>query len=164
MTRRVSFARKTRVQVITTRNRPDVLLFVFVASYFLCCGDVESNPGPLNKDDLEFQTGNEPCDDASRVDKQLPVPGTVSTEPTAPRTNPDTGIAPDMASQILDTIRQQSVQFHSLETNMNQMRKDLGSIKTDIGLVRTKCEETDERCNRLETNYQTLSSAVQDTS
>ena len=76
MTRRVSFARKTRVQVITTRNRLDVLLFVFVASYFLCCGDVESNPGPLNKDDLEFQTGNEPCDDASRVDKQLPVPGT----------------------------------------------------------------------------------------
>ena len=32
MTSRVSFARKMRVQVITTRNRLDVLLFVFVAS------------------------------------------------------------------------------------------------------------------------------------
>ena len=32
MTSRVSFARKMRVQVITTKNRLDVLLFVFVAS------------------------------------------------------------------------------------------------------------------------------------
>ena len=163
MTRRASFARKMRVQVITTRNRLDVLLFVFVASYFLCCGDVESNPGPLDKDDLEPQARKEPRDDASGADKQPPVPRTVSTEPTASRTTPDTGIAPDMASQILDAIRQQSVQFQSLETNMNQMRNDLGSIKTDMGLVRTKCEEIDERCNRLETNYQTLSSAVQET-
>ena len=45
------------VQVITTRNRVDVLLFVFVASYFLCCGDVEMNPGPLDKDDLESKSG-----------------------------------------------------------------------------------------------------------
>ena len=92
MTRRASFARKMRVQVITTRNlrldvrdnkrldvrdnkrldvrdnkRLDVLLFVFVASYFLCCGDVESNPGPLEKDDLEPQARKEPRDDASRV-------------------------------------------------------------------------------------------------
>ena len=162
MTRRASFARKMRVQVIITRNRLDVLLFVFVASYFLCCGDVESNPGPLGKDDLKPQARKEPRDDASGADKRPPVPRTVSTEPTVLRTTPDTGIAPDMASQILDAIRQQSVQFQSLETNMNQMRKDLGSIKTDIGLVRTKCEETDERCNRLETNYQTLSSEVQE--
>ena len=42
------------------------------------------------------------------------------------------------------------------------MRNDLGSIKTDMGLVRAKCEETDKRCHTLETNYQTLSSAVQD--
>ena len=70
----------------------------------------------------------------------------------------------DTASQILDALRQQSVQFRSLENNMNQMRKDLGSIKTgDIGLVRRKCEEIDERCSRLETNNQTLSSAVQET-
>ena len=67
MTSRASFARMMRVQVITTRNRLGVLLFVFVASYSLRCVDVESNPGPLDKDDLESQTGNEPRDDASRV-------------------------------------------------------------------------------------------------
>ena len=109
---------------------------------------------------MEPQARKEPRDDASGADKQPPVPRTVSTEPTASRTTPDTGIAPDMASQILDAIRQQSVQFQSLETNVNQMRKDLGSVKTDTGLVRTKREEIDERCNRLETNYQTLSSAT----
>ena len=165
MTSRASYARKTRVQVITTRNRLDVLLLVFVAGFFLCCGDVESNPGPLDKDDLEPQARKEPRDDASGADKQPPVPRTVSTEPaTASRTTPDTSIAPDTASQILDALRQQSVQFRSLENNMNQMRKDLGSIKTgDIGLVRRKCEEIDERCSRLETNNQTLSSAVQET-
>ena len=67
-----------------------------------------------------------------------------------------------MASQILDAIRQQNMQFQSLEASMNQMRNDLGSIKTDLGLVKTKCEEIDKRCHTLETNYQTLSSAEQD--
>ena len=52
---------------VRDNKRLDVLLFVFVASYFLCCGDVESNPGPLEKDDLEPQARKEPRDDASRV-------------------------------------------------------------------------------------------------
>ncbi|KAL8599625.1 hypothetical protein ACOMHN_053684 [Nucella lapillus] len=39
-----------RLRLITVRNRLDVLLFVFVASYFLCCGDVELNPGPVDSD------------------------------------------------------------------------------------------------------------------
>ena len=88
------------------------------------------------------------------------TPGTVSTELT--RSSPDTCIAPDMASQIHDAIRQQNMQFQSLEASMNQVRNDLGSIKTDMGLVRAKCEEIDKRCHTLETNYQTLSSAVKD--
>ena len=41
MTKRANFAFKMRTQVVTPRNRLEVLLFVFVASYLLCCGDVE---------------------------------------------------------------------------------------------------------------------------
>ncbi|KAL8606584.1 hypothetical protein ACOMHN_009469 [Nucella lapillus] len=39
-----------QLRLITVRNRLDVLLCVFVASYFLCCGDVEVNPGPVDSD------------------------------------------------------------------------------------------------------------------
>ena len=120
MTKRASFARNTRVQVITTRKRVYVLLFV--ASYFVCCGGVEMNPGPLEKDD--YGTGDQP--QASK---------TVSTELATARPSPDTCIAPDMASQMLDAIRQQNMQFQSLEVSMNQTRNDLSSIKTDMRLV-----------------------------
>ena len=68
------------VQVITTRNRVDVLVFVFVASYFLCCGDVEMNPGPLDKDDLESKSDNELQDGTtSRTGAQPQASKTVST-------------------------------------------------------------------------------------
>ena len=81
MTKRASFARSMRVQVITTRNRADVLLFVFVASYFLCCGDVEMNPGSLDKDDLESKSGNELQDGTtSETGDQPKTSKTVSTE------------------------------------------------------------------------------------
>ena len=163
MTKRASFARSMRVQVITTRNRVDVLLFVFVASYFLCCGDVEMNPGPLDKDDLGSKSGNErPDGTTSETGVKPQASKTVSTELATAWPSPDTCLVPDMASQILDAIRQQNMQFQSLKASMNQVRNDLGSIKTDMGLVRAKCEEIDKRCHTLETNYQTLSSAVQD--
>ena len=99
MTKRASFARSMRVQVITTRNRVDVLLFVFVASYFLCCGDVEMNPGPLDKDALESKSGNELQDGTTSETGVQPLASkTVSTELATARPSPDTCIAPDMAS------------------------------------------------------------------
>ena len=79
MTKRASFARNTRVQVITTRKRVYVLLFV--ASYFVCCGDVEMNPGSLDKDDLESKSGNELQDGTtSETGDQPKTSKTVSTE------------------------------------------------------------------------------------
>ena len=51
-----NFAVKMRVQVVTPRNRPEVPLFVFVARYLLCCGDIELNPGPFEKEADEHTT------------------------------------------------------------------------------------------------------------
>ena len=51
-----NFAVKMRVQVVTPRNRPEILLFVFVARYLLCCGDIELNPGPFGKETDEHTT------------------------------------------------------------------------------------------------------------
>ena len=45
-----NFSVKMRVQVVTPRNRLEVLLLVLVARYLLCCGDIELNPGPFGKE------------------------------------------------------------------------------------------------------------------
>ena len=90
----------------------DFLLFVFVANYFLGCGDIKMNPGPLDKDDLKPKPGNELQVDAASGTGNLPqTPETVTTELATAQSSPDTCIAPDMAFQILDTIQQQNKQF-----------------------------------------------------
>ena len=81
MTKRANFAFKMRTQVVKPRNRLEDLLFVFMASYLLCCGDVELNPGPSGNE-TDTQTSQDPQEEApktkryeTRVDLQ-----TVSTE------------------------------------------------------------------------------------
>lgn len=162
MAQRASHAVKMRVQVIRARGRLDILWFVFVASYFLCCGDVEMNPGPTT--DATNVAGpdkhNEGKGDTTNESNQYRQPETVSKQTTPVPTAIETCIAPDMAAQILKAIQQQGEKFESLETNMHHIQTDLSSIKTDIGVVKSKCDAIDKRCDKLESNYQTLTTAV----
>ena len=161
MTQRANFAFKTRTQVVTPRNRLEVLLFVFMASYLLCCGDVELNPGPTGNE-TDTQTSQDPQEEApktkryeTRVDLQ-----TVSTEIPVRATSTD--IEQDMGARILEAIQQPNENFQSLQTSMNLMRDDIGAVKTDINHVRLKCEEIGSRCDRMEKKQSELSSKLQE--
>ena len=48
--KQANFAVKMCPQVVTPRNRLEVLRFVYVARYLLCCGDTELKPGPFRKE------------------------------------------------------------------------------------------------------------------
>ena len=50
MAKRANFAVKVHVHVVSPRNRLEILLFVFVARYPLCWGDIELNPGTVGKE------------------------------------------------------------------------------------------------------------------
>ena len=150
-----------RTQVVTPRNRLEVLLFVFVASYLLCCGDVELNPGPP-ENETDTQTSQDLQEEApktkrheTRVDLQ-----TVSTEIPVRATSTD--IEQDMGARILEAIQQQNENFQSLQTSVNLMRDDVGAVKTDINHVRLKCEEIGSRCDRMEKKQSELSSKLQE--
>ncbi|KAL8572593.1 hypothetical protein ACOMHN_017227 [Nucella lapillus] len=69
-----------RTRLITVRNRLDVLLFVFVASYFLCCGDVEVNPGPVDSDSPSQQQHD--TEEHSVMTNAVNVPDVTTAGPT----------------------------------------------------------------------------------
>ena len=101
---------------------------MFVASYLLCCGDVELNPGPSGNE-TDTQTSQDPQEEApktkcyeTRVDLQ-----TVSTEIPVRATSTD--IEQDMGARILEAIQQQNENFQSLQTSMNLMCDDIGTVK-----------------------------------
>ena len=103
MTERASFAAKMRMQVITVRNRLDVLLFVLVVRYSLCCGDVEMNHGPT-EDNLAQHPQSSDLQDSTPDG-----PNQVQSDSGTPRKcTADTSVSPDMATQILEAIRQQN--------------------------------------------------------
>ena len=145
---------KCEKQVITLRNRLDVLLFVFVVKHFLCCCDVEINPGPT-KENLQDDTPDGP--NGVHSDSDTLTPG-------IPLCNLQGIQAYHLMWQHIFWKRYGSrfEKLQSLETNLSLMRNDLGAIKTDIGLVRTRCQEIDKRCDRLEKENEKLSSSMQD--
>ena len=104
-TKRAKFALKLRMHVIITRNRLEVLLFVFVASYFLYCGDKR----PTDKVTVS----------RTPVINKTEEEGTTDRRPT--QLTPDTSVTPDLATQILEAIQQQNAKYQSLEANMNLM-------------------------------------------
>ena len=90
---------KCEKQVITLRNRLDVLLFVFVVKHFLSCCDVEMNPGPT-KGNFQNDAPDGPNSVYSDCD-------TLNTEHTPLQSSGDTSVSPDVATHILEAIRQQ---------------------------------------------------------
>ena len=110
-----NFAVKMHVQIVTPRNRPQIPLFLFVARYLLCCGDIELKPGPFGKEtdkhttqDTQEETATTQGDKA-RVDLQ-----TVSRhmDKISVQSVP-TDIDEDMGSRILEAIQPQNEKFHS---------------------------------------------------
>ena len=165
MTERAKFAIRMRKQVITTRNRAEVLLFVFVARYFLICHDVEVHPGPVNNSGAVHSSVDHPKDDATDRTKDKPsAEKTVSDDCTSPQCSPGTSVPPDMAAKILDAIEKQSKQFQSLQENLNSVSSDLSSIKSDIGEVKSRCEAIDKRCDQLDNQNRKLASTVNENS
>ena len=113
--KRSNFAVKMHVQVVTPRNRLEVLLLVLVVRYLLCCGDIELKPGPFGRgtdkhttQDTQEETATTQGDKA-RVDLQ-----TVSRhmDKISVQSVP-TDIDEDMGSRILEAIQPQNEKFHS---------------------------------------------------
>ena len=133
-----NFSVKMRVQVVTPRNRLEVLLFVFVARYLLCCGDIELNPGPFGKE-ADKHTTQDTQDETSTTqgDKVRLDPLTVSrhTDKISVQSVP-TDMDQDMDLRILEASQEQNEKFQSLQISMNLMRDDMGAVKTDITQVR----------------------------
>ena len=99
-----------------------------MARYLLCCGDVELNPAPSGNE-TDTQTSQDPQEEApetkryeTRVDLQ-----TVNTEIPVRATSTD--IEQDMGARILEAIQQQNENFQSLQTSMNLMCDDIGTVK-----------------------------------
>ena len=103
MTERASFAAKMRKQVITVRHRLDALLFVFVVRHLLCCGDVDMNPWPTEDHLTQHPQSGDPQDDTPDGPNQVQPDSGTPRKCTA-----DTNVSPDMATQVLEAIRQQN--------------------------------------------------------
>ena len=158
-----NFEVKMRVQVVTPRNRAEVLLFVFVARYLLCCGDIELNPGPFEKEtDKHTTQATQQETSTTNGDKARVDPQTVSrhTDKISMQSVP-TNIDQDMGLWILEAIQRQNEKFQSLQISMNLMRDDMGAVKTDISQVRIKCEEIGRTCDRIEKEHSELSTKLQ---
>jgi archaellum component FlaC len=162
MGKRVKWVLKMRVRLITVRNRVDFLLFVFVAAYLLCCGDVELNPGPMQNEQHAPEESTKVHDSGMTAATGAADTSKTSGGPPS-ESAAGTGIPTDVAAEILETLRTQAERFKSMETDMSSMRIDLGDIKSDIGQVRKKCEEIGRRCDSLEEDTQKLTSSLTET-
>ena len=161
--KRSNFAVKMHVQVVTPRNRLEVLLLVLVVRYLLCCGDIELKPGPFGRE-TDKHTTQDPQEETATTqgDKARVNPQTVSghTDEICVQSVP-TDIDQDMALRILEVIQQQNEKFQSLQISINLMRDDMEAVKTDISHVRIKCEEIGRRCDRIEKEHSELSMKIQ---
>jgi len=126
---------KMKTRVITVRHKLDTVIFVFVACYLLCCGDIEMNPGPVTNTETTYEKNKH------------------NNDATPPSTTDS--LSSDVATKILETVQ-------AMRADMNGMCSDIGSIKTDIGRVRDKCDDIDNRCRRLETENSKLAESVAD--
>ena len=134
MAKRANFAVKMHFQVMTPRNRPEIPLFVFVARYLLCCGDIELNPGPFEKEtDKHTTQATQQETSTTNGDKARVDPQTVSrhTDKISVQSVP-ANIDQDMDLRILEAIQEQNEKFQLLQISMNLMRDDMGAVKTDI--------------------------------
>lgn len=139
MTKRANFTFKMHTQVMTPRNRLEVLLFMFMASYLLCCGDVELNPGPPgNETDMHtLQDLQEEAPKTKHYETRVD-PQTVSTEIPVQATS--TNIEQNMGAWIPEAIQQQNESFQWLQTSMNLMQDDRSS-ENGHNHVRLKSKE-----------------------
>jgi archaellum component FlaC len=163
MARRAVMAVKMRARTVKTRNRVEVVLFVFVITYLLSCGDIEANPGPPKRI-TEPRLSNRQHE-KERNEEALLKGGRLSD--CNPSDIEHRDIGQDLGAQILEAMRQQKEaiqqqtrQFDSLQSSMKTVLDDIGSIKTEIGHVRSKCEDIKRRCDSLEKANEGLQSTV----
>ena len=151
MAKRASDALGLRMRVIKVRNRLDVCMFVFVAAYLLCCGDVEVNPGPPKATNDPRQTRlqtsrSHSVDDSNRT--------TTSSDPREPSLTDVilmlTGMKTDM-SQRFDTLNEH---FDTLNDSVSCLREEVVHLAQEIENVKKENaqlrSENDELTERME--------------
>ncbi|KAL8597120.1 hypothetical protein ACOMHN_008193 [Nucella lapillus] len=89
-----------RTRIVSVQNRLQCVLFVFVAAYLLCCGDIEMNPGPTGS--TQQATTN---DDMSRTEADTSA-GTsrISAHSQDSLRIDDSSITGDVATHILEQL------------------------------------------------------------
>ena len=129
--KRSNFAVKMHVQVVTPRNRLQVLLFVFVANYLLCCGGIELNPGALGKE-ADKHTAQDSQEEISTTKGNK---GRVDSQTARRLTEKifvqlvSTDIDQEMGLRIREAFQQQNESFQSLQISINLMRDDTRAVK-----------------------------------
>ena len=121
MQRRVEHALRMRKAVITVRTRTQLVYFVFVAAFLLCCGDVEMNPGPNHNQPSVSENNNDSSDFASS----------------------------DIASKILSEIQSLGRKFEGMKTDISAIKHDIVSVKEHCHQIDVRCaglEKENERC------------------
>ena len=131
MDKRANIAVRMRVQVVTPRNRLQVLLFVFVANYLLCCGGIELNPGALGKE-ADKHTAQDSQEEISTTKGNK---GRVDSQTARRLTEKkfvqlvSTDIDQEMGLRIREAFQQQNESFQSLQISINLMRDDTRTVK-----------------------------------
>ena len=146
---------------------------VFSVRKILLSNDVEVNPGPDQEDKQCEQCVQHPTD-SEKKDPQV----TVGREKG--------GIPPDAVTEIVKAIQKQTEQMQELQEEMRKqreemkeemkqqreeqaaqskaIREELSDIKQNLGNVSVKCEEINQRCNKLERENTTLADQMADIS
>ena len=153
MADRVKFAVSMRIRCVRARNKFEVLLFVSVACYFLCCGDVEMNPGPSESG----SSGHEQCDTENPTQHTTAEDNTQTEskqvsghqETTSQLYSGHAHLGQDLGSTILKEIRKMNDKFEDFQ-------QDIGKIKYDIGIINSAFVDLQGRCERLEETTEEL--------
>ena len=101
MAKQANFAVELRVLVVTPRNRLQVLLLVFAATYLLCCRDIELNSGSFGKETDEHTTQDSQEETSTTKGDKTRVDSQTVSKPTDKIFVQPTDIGHDMGLRIL---------------------------------------------------------------
>ena len=123
MLRRARRAARLYTRLVSVRIKVELLLVIFFSNLLLCCGDIESNPGP--------------------VDSPQKTPARHETS----------AIADTSTKQIMDCINKQGERFEStlklLRSDLGEIKSDILYVRKRCDGIEDRCKRLEGDCSGI---------------
>lgn len=153
MSKRASYAFKMRIRVITVRHRLDVCIFVFVATYLLCCGDVEVNPGPATKSSDKLRQTRLQSNRSLSADNHDRTDA--SKDPWEPSLR-------DVVQQLTDMNRDMNQRFDTLNGHFDTLNDSVSGLREEVTQLTQEMDNLQKANEQLQTDNNNLADRLEE--